>query len=89
MTSNRVIHAAIRSYTKNDLVARKEEARGWVEVKGVMDVFILDIRASEKKICQAHDGEMIRFNQEGSISLNPFSELSGRGAKYTKALELL
>ncbi len=52
-------------------------------------VFILDIGASYKNICQAQGGEMIRFNQDCSISLNPFSGLSGSGARYAKALELL
>ena len=52
-------------------------------------VFILDIGASYKNICQAQDGEMIRFNHECKISLNPFASLSGSGARYAKALELL
>lgn len=52
-------------------------------------VFILDIGASYKNLCHTQGGEMIQFNQDCTISLNPFSLLSGSGARYAKALELL
>jgi type-IV secretion system protein TraC len=52
-------------------------------------IFIMDIGASYKNICHLLSGEMVRFNKENKISLNPFAGLSNSGAIYTKALELL
>ena len=52
-------------------------------------VFVLDIGASYKNICKLLGGELVQFNQNCDISLNPFAALSGSGARYSKALELL
>lgn len=52
-------------------------------------VFVLDIGASYKNICKLLGGEMIRFNHNCDISLNPFANLSNSGARYIKTLELL
>lgn len=52
-------------------------------------IFIMDIGASYKNICHRCGGEMVRFNKENKISLNPFAALSNSGGVYTKALELL
>ncbi len=52
-------------------------------------VFVLDIGASYKNICKLLSGELVQFNQNCDISLNPFAALSGSGARYSKALELL
>ena len=52
-------------------------------------VFIIDIGGSYKNICKLLSGEMVRFNKENTISLNPFAALSSSGAIYAKALELL
>lgn len=54
-----------------------------------VSIFIMDIGASYKNLCHLLSGEMVRFNTESQISLNPFSSLSGSGATYMKALELL
>ena len=52
-------------------------------------VFVMDIGASYKNVCKLLDGEMVRFNKENAMSLNPFATLSSSGAVYAKALELL
>lgn len=52
-------------------------------------VFVMDIGASYKNICNLLGGEMVRFNKDNDISLNPFATLSSSGAIYAKALELL
>jgi conjugal transfer ATP-binding protein TraC len=52
-------------------------------------VFVMDIGASYKNICKLLGGEMVRFNKDNDISLNPFATLSSSGAIYAKALELL
>lgn len=54
-------------------------------------VFVMDIGGSYKNISRllGSQSEMIRFNQDCDISLNPFSSLSGSGAIYVKALEML
>lgn len=52
-------------------------------------VFVMDIGGSYKNICKLLDGEMVRFNQENKVSLNPFATLSNSGATYFKALELI
>ena len=52
-------------------------------------VFVMDIGASYKNICKLLSGEMVRFNKDNKMSLNPFATLSSSGAVYTKALELL
>lgn len=54
-----------------------------------VSVFVMDIGASYKNICQRLSGEMIGFNQDNKLSLNPFSGLSNSGALYVKALELI
>lgn len=54
-------------------------------------VFVMDIGGSYKNI--AHllglQSEMVRFNKDNKISLNPFATLSNSGTIYAKALELL
>ncbi|MBP7189650.1 MAG: TraC family protein [Rickettsiaceae bacterium] len=52
-------------------------------------VFVLDIGASYQNICHLLGGELIRFNKDNNISLNPFATLSNSGARYAKALEML
>lgn len=52
-------------------------------------VFVMDIGGSYKNICKAMGGEMVRFNSENKISLNPFATLSNSGAVYAKALKLM
>ena len=52
-------------------------------------VFVMDIGASYKNICKLLGGEMVRFNKENAMSLNPFATLSSSGAVYAKTLELL
>lgn len=52
-------------------------------------VFILDIGGSYQNICKNFSGEMIRFNQESKISLNPFADLSNSGLAAQGALELI
>ena len=52
-------------------------------------VFVLDIGASYKNICALQKGEMVRFNHQTNISLNPFATLSNSGARYAKARALL
>jgi len=52
-------------------------------------MFVLDIGASYKNICNLLGGELVQFNHNCDISLNPFATLSSSGAKYAKALELL
>lgn len=54
-----------------------------------VSVFVMDIGGSYKNLCQAMEGEMVRFNRSSSISLNPFASLSNSGAVYYKASELL
>ena len=51
--------------------------------------YIIDIGGSYRNICKLLKGEMVRFNKENKISLNPFATLSHSGAIYAKALELL
>ena len=54
-------------------------------------VFVMDIGCSHKN--QDHvlgnQSEMISFNKDRNISLNPFSTLSSNGTLYAKALELI
>lgn len=52
-------------------------------------VFVMDIGGSYKNICSRVGGEMIRFNKETDLSLNPFATLSSSGAIYVKAIELM
>ena len=52
-------------------------------------VFVMDIGASYKNICRLLDGEMVRFDKNNKLSLNPFATLSSSGAIYTKALSML
>lgn len=54
-------------------------------------VFVMDIGGSYKNIARLLDdqSEMVSFNKDSRISLNPFATLSNSGAIYTKALELL
>ena len=52
-------------------------------------VFVMDIGGSYKNITHAFGGEMVRFNKDNKISLNPFSSLSNSGTLYVKALELI
>lgn len=52
-------------------------------------VFVMDIGASYKNICELLGGEMLRFDRGSRLSLNPFAGLSSSGAVYTKALSLL
>ncbi len=54
-------------------------------------VFVMDIGGSYKNIARllAKQSEMIGFNKESKISLNPFATLSNSGTIYVKALELL
>jgi type-IV secretion system protein TraC len=52
-------------------------------------VFVMDIGASYKNICHLIDGELVRFNKDNRISLNPFATLSNSGGNFIKALELL
>lgn len=54
-------------------------------------VFVMDIGASYKNIAHllATQSEMISFNQDNKISLNPFATLSNSGTIYAKALEML
>jgi type IV secretory pathway VirB4 component len=52
-------------------------------------VFVMDIGASYKNICELLGGEMLRFDRGSKLSLNPFAGLSSSGAVYTKALSLL
>lgn len=53
-------------------------------------VFVMDIGGSYKNIAHllAKQSELVRFNKENKISLNPFATLSSSGAIYTKALEM-
>jgi conjugal transfer ATP-binding protein TraC len=48
-------------------------------------VFVLDIGASYQNLAHLLDGEIIRFNQDNNISLNPFASLSSSGAVYVAA----
>jgi type-IV secretion system protein TraC len=52
-------------------------------------VFVLDIGASYQNIAHILDGEIIRFNQDNNISLNPFAALSNSGALYVAAKQML
>jgi|GEM_PF-876672 len=52
-------------------------------------VFVMDIGGSYENICTQVSGEMIRFNKETDLSLNPFATLSSSGAIYAKAIELM
>ena len=54
-------------------------------------VFVMDIGGSYKNIAHllGRQSEMISFNKDSNISLNPFSGLSGSGAIFVKALEML
>lgn len=52
-------------------------------------VFVMDIGASYKNICHLLGGEMVRFNSENKMSLNPFASLSGSGGLFAAALNLL
>lgn len=54
-------------------------------------VFVMDIGGSYKNVARllGKQSEMIRFNQDNKISLNPFATLSNSGTIYVKALELL
>ncbi|RYE27415.1 MAG: conjugal transfer protein TraC [Sphingobacteriaceae bacterium] len=52
-------------------------------------VFILDIGASYQNICDLVEGESVRFNKEGNISLNPFASIAGSGASYITARDML
>jgi conjugal transfer ATP-binding protein TraC len=54
-----------------------------------VSVFGLDIGGSYQNICHILGGELIRFNKDNNISLNPFATLSNSGARYAKALEML
>ena len=51
-------------------------------------VFIMDIGASFKNLCGISGGELVQFNGENAISLNPFASLSGSGARYRQALNM-
>lgn len=52
-------------------------------------VFVMDIGGSYKNICSRVSGEMIRFNKETDLSLNPFATLASSGGIYAKATELM
>lgn len=54
-------------------------------------VFVMDIGGSYKNIARllAEQSEMICFNKDNKMSLNPFATLSNSGTIYAKALELL
>lgn len=52
-------------------------------------VFVMDIGASYKNICKLLGGEMVRFNKDNDMSLNPFATLFSSGAVYAKAIEML
>lgn len=65
-----------------------EEVAQSMVAKGV-SVFVIDIGASYQNICDQLSGEMIRFNKDCDISLNPFASLSNSGAVYQKAMELV
>jgi conjugal transfer ATP-binding protein TraC len=54
-------------------------------------VFVMDIGGSYKNIAHllGRQSEMVSFNKDSNISLNPFSGLSGSGAIFVKALEML
>ena len=52
-------------------------------------VFVMDIGGSYKNLCQAMSAEMVRFNHENKISLNPFAALCNSGAIFAKASDLL
>lgn len=54
-----------------------------------VSVFVLDIGGSYQNIAHLLGGELIRFNKDNNISLNPFANLSNSGIKYAKALEML
>ena len=54
-------------------------------------VFVMDIGGSYKNIAHllGSQSEMVSFNKDSNISLNPFATLSNSGTLYAKALELL
>lgn len=52
-------------------------------------VFVLDIGGSYQNICELIGGELLRFNKESKVSLNPFASLAGSGAIYAKALSMM
>jgi conjugal transfer ATP-binding protein TraC len=54
-------------------------------------VFVMDIGGSYKNIAHllGDRSELVRFNNDNKISLNPFANLSNSGTIYAKALELL
>lgn len=52
-------------------------------------MFIVDIGASYKSLCQVNDGEYIVFDSRNQMSLNPFANMCSSGAKYMRAKELL
>jgi type-IV secretion system protein TraC len=54
-------------------------------------VFVMDIGGSYKNIAHLlkDQSEMVRFNKDNKISLNPFATLSNSGTIYAKALELI
>ena len=54
-------------------------------------VFVMDIGGSYKNLAHllGDQSEMVSFNKDSNISLNPFSTLSSSGTLYAKALELL
>jgi conjugal transfer ATP-binding protein TraC len=54
-------------------------------------VFVMDIGGSYKNIAHLLNtqSEMVSFNKDSNISLNPFATLSNSGTLYAKALELL
>ena len=65
--------------------------QGLAESMMALDVamFVMDIGGSYKNITHLLDGEMVRFNKDNKISLNPFAALSNSGTVYAKALELM
>jgi conjugal transfer ATP-binding protein TraC len=54
-------------------------------------VFVMDIGGSYKNIARllGEQSEMISFNKDNKMSLNPFATLSHSGTIYAKALELI
>lgn len=52
-------------------------------------IFVMDIGGSYENICDSLGGEMVRFDKNNKLSLNPFATLSSSGAVYTKALSMI
>ena len=54
-------------------------------------VFVMDIGGSYKNLAHLLNtqSELVSFNKDSNISLNPFATLSNSGTLYAKALELL